>query len=101
MTAPEALDCVYECLLGADAIPLQLRMRKGLDRQRFAALVAALRFLTSHYAPADAVPKRLALCLVDVYGSFSFKEGFYPEKQAIEMEDAGMLLQDLANELFS
>jgi hypothetical protein len=101
MTAPEALDCVYDCLLGTDAIPLQLRMGKGLDRKRFAALVEALHFLTRYYAPADAVPKRLALCLVDVYEGFSFREGFYPEKQALEIEDAGMLLQGLATELFS
>ena len=101
MTVPEALDRVYDCLLGADAIPLQLRMRQGIDKQRFGELVEAMRLLTSHYALVDAVPKRLALCLVDVYGGFSFKAGFYPHQQAVEIEDAGILLQDLATELFS
>ncbi|MDJ0365687.1 hypothetical protein QMK33_11035 [Hymenobacter sp. H14-R3] len=101
MTATEALAVVCDCLLGPGAIPAQLRQGLGLDKPRFAALVAALRLLTSHYAPATEVPKRLALCLVDVYGGFSFREGFYPGQQAAEIEDAGILLQNIANELFS
>jgi hypothetical protein len=101
MTPETALGLVYEALLGSNSIPQQLRGRQGLDPQQFDQLTTALRWLTVHYAAQPVVPKRLALCLVDIYGAFSFREGFYPPAERNQIEDAGLLLQDLATELLS
>jgi hypothetical protein len=101
MPPETALELVYEALLGSNSIPQQLWARQGLDQRQFDELTAALRWLTHHYAAQPVVPKRLALCLVDVYGAFAFREGFYPPAERDKIEDAGLLLQDLATELFS
>jgi len=40
--------------------------------------------------------------MVDIYGAFDFNENFYTdEDQRNEIEDAGIRLQELANNLFS
>ncbi len=101
MNQETALNQVYESLLGDNSIPLQLRMRQGLDQARFQQLTEAIRFLTNYYAQEETIPKKLALALVDIYGSFSFQENFYNDSDSIIIEDAGMLLQVLATELFS
>ncbi|RZK93523.1 MAG: hypothetical protein EOO62_31810, partial [Hymenobacter sp.] len=90
MSRDSALKIVYDCLLGEQSIPAQLRQRQGLNENRFAQLVAALRLLISHYATAKAVPKQLALCMVDIYGAFSFREGMYSEAVTVRLEDAGI-----------
>ncbi|MGI4743355.1 MAG: hypothetical protein ACRYG7_50025 [Janthinobacterium lividum] len=101
MTHETALQLVYERLLGNDSIPQKLRRKEGLDQARFDQLTGALRWLIAYYATREAVPKQLALCLVDSYGAFSFREGFYPEADRVIIEDAGLLLQELATDLFS
>lgn len=101
MTENAALDIVYRCLLEKNSILQQLRNREGLDTNQFNQLVDALEFLTDFYAEAEVVPKRLALCMVDLYTGFSFNDDFYNEPQATQIEDAGLLLQELATELFS
>jgi hypothetical protein len=101
MTPETALNLVYECLLGDNSIPQQLRMKQGLDHERFSQLTDAIRLLIDYYAGEDAVPKKLALCMVDVYGAFSFREGFYNDTDTVAIEDAGLLLQELATDLFS
>jgi len=101
MNPETALDVVYEALLGSNSIPQQLRGKQGLDPRQFDQLTTALRWLTAHYAAQPVVPKRLALCLVDIYGAFSFREEFYPPAELNQIEDAGLLLQDLATELLS
>jgi hypothetical protein len=101
MEVADALNLVYECLLGENSLPLQLRMQQGLDEKRFAELTVALRVLIAHYRSKHEVPKQLALCMVDIYGAFSFKEGFYEAEESNRIEDAGILLQELATELFT
>jgi hypothetical protein len=101
MTPETALELVYEALLGSNSIPQQLRGKQGLDQSQFDQLTTALRWLIPYYGAQPVVPKRLALCLVDVYGAFSFRDGFYPPAERDEIEDAGLLVQDLATELFS
>jgi hypothetical protein len=101
MTHDTALQLVYEALLGDHSIPLKLRSKQGLDQRQFEQLTSALRWLIAYYAGQEVVPKRLALCLVDIYGAFSFREGFYSAADTDKMEDAGLLIQDLATELLS
>jgi hypothetical protein len=101
MTPETAIEIVYEALLGSNSIPQQLRGKQGLDPRQFEQLTTTLRWLTVQYAAQPVVPKRLALCLVDIYGAFSFSEGFYPPAERDHIEDAGLLLQDLATELLS
>lgn len=101
MTQEAALQFVYASLLGDDSIPQNLRMKQNLNQPRFDQLVAALRILIDQYADQNTVPKKLALCMVDIYSAFSFRPGFYSEEDSAKIEDAGILLQELATELFS
>ena len=101
MDKDDALSFVYECLLENNSITLKLRLREGLEEARFNKLKEAIRFLIDYYANQEEVPKRLALCMVDIYGAFSFREGFYDDSTTTRIENSGVELQDLATELFS
>lgn len=100
MNKEVAIERVEEYLLGEDSIPVQLRMRAGLDKEKFAILVEATEFLIEYYRSEDVVPKSLALAFVDISSYFFFKEGDYSEAELEEIEDAGILLTSLANQLF-
>jgi hypothetical protein len=101
MNQETALHIVYECLLGDNSIPQELRSKQGLNQPKLDELVNAVKFLIDYYAEQDTIPKKLALCMVDIYGYFSFREGFYDDAEATKIEDAGILLQELATDLFS
>lgn len=101
MNKETALAFVYKCLLGDDSIVVKLRMNEGLDDELFIKLIESLRFLVDYYSGEENVPKRLALCMVDIYAAFSFREGFYSSSDAVRIEDAGTQLQELATDLFS
>ncbi|GAA4027339.1 hypothetical protein GCM10022409_09150 [Hymenobacter glaciei] len=100
MNEESALDIVCSCLTNDNSIPQELREHKGLDIVRFEHLVSAIEFLVEYYQDKNMVPKRLSLCFVDIYASFSFREGIYDEYQTNKIEDAGIQLQDLAYSLF-
>jgi hypothetical protein len=96
-----ALSVVDELLLGPDSILVRLRAREGLDPQRYATLVAALRSLVQHYQGKSDVPKRLALAFVDISNFFYYAEDVYPTEVLERLEDAAHELTLLANQLFS
>lgn len=99
-TLAEALDTVTELLLGETSIPVQLRMHEGLDQASFDRLVVATEYLIETYRDQDAVPKSLALAFVDISNHFFYPEGTYPEGELERIEDAGIRLSSLADELF-
>lgn len=100
MDKDAALSFVYECLLGDTSIYVKLRMGEGLEEVRFNKLKEAVRFLVDYYAHQEEVLKRLALCMVDIYAAFSFREGFYNDSATTRIENSGVELQELATELF-
>ena len=99
MDKDAALSFVYECLLGDTSIYVKLRMGEGLEEVRFNKLKEAVRFLVDYYAHQEEVLKRLALCMVDIYAAFSFREGFYNDSATTRIENSGVELQELATEL--
>jgi len=95
-----AHDTVYENILGAESILVALRMRQGLDNERFQRLTAAIQLLIEHYRDQREVPKRLALAFVDISNYFFYKDGVYPPGALEQIEDAGIELTQLASQLF-
>lgn len=100
MTTEEAIDTVTELLLGENSIPVQLRVREGLDQARVDRLVAAIEHLVETYRDQDTVPKVLAHAFVDVSNHFFYPEGTYADDELARIEDAGIRLTSLAEELF-
>ncbi len=96
MNIETTLAFVYDCLLSDTSIPQQLRMRQGLDQERFDQLTESLQVLIHYYNDKDLVPKRLALCFIDIYNAFFFREGFYNDSDAMRIENAGIMLQEIA-----
>ena len=102
MTEEKALNTVYENLMGLSSITVALRNKQGLNKDKYDKTVEALNYLITLYADKKEVPKKLALCMVDIYGAFDFKEDFYSsKKEREEIEDAGIQLQELAIDLFN
>jgi hypothetical protein len=102
MTEAYALEIVYGNLLGELSIPALLRNGEGLDQAKFRQTVSALEFLAHQYVNREVVPKKLALCMVDIYGAFDFRSSIYPDKAVRnQIEDAGIEIQNLALTLFS
>jgi len=100
MNKNEALNFVYENILGEDSILIQLRRGEGLNEDRFNELVTAMQFLIVEYKNLDVVPKKLALSFVDISNYFYFNEDKYSLDEQDYIEDAVQKISQLANELF-
>lgn len=101
MTIDDDLATVERLLTGDQSIPVQLRMREGLDEDAYVELTRALERLIDHYANSASVPKQLALAFVDVGTAFDYAEGSYPDDQLERIDDAGHELSRLGQVLFS
>jgi hypothetical protein len=88
MTEAEAVDVVYEGLLGLHSLPVKLRERQGLDRAQLAGVEAALDLLQQRYADSEVVPKRLAAAFVDIQGGMEQSRAWYPDADQDEIQDA-------------
>lgn len=91
---------IQKLLLGEDSIPVQLRMRAGLNKNQFSELKEAIEFFIQYYKNESSIPKYLALAFVDISSFFYFTDEGYSEPELEELEDAGALLTSLANQLF-
>lgn len=100
MNKNEALNLVYENILGEHSILIQLRRGEGLNEDRFNELVTAMQFLIVEYKDLDIVPKKLALSFVDISNYFYFNEDKYSLEEQNLIEDAVQKISQLANELF-
>ena len=60
-----------------------------------------MNILIDSYKDNEEIPKRLALCFVDISVRFSFNENWYNEKERDRLEDAANELSYLAEKLFA
>ncbi|TKI52868.1 hypothetical protein FC756_26900 [Lysinibacillus mangiferihumi] len=100
MNKNEALNIVYEHILGENSILIQLRRGEGLNENQFNELITAMQFLIVEFKSLDVVPKKLALAFVDVSNYFYFNENKYCLEEQNIIEDAVQMISQLANELF-
>lgn len=87
-------------LIGDNSIPCKLRNEHFFDKQAFKKLVNSIHKAIDFYKDQDNIPKRIALCFVDVSNNFFVDSNFFTESEMEEIEDAGMELSKLANQLF-
>lgn len=87
--------------MSKESLPVRVRGKSLWNKGEFDELLAAIDFLTTEWADKDTVPKRIALAFVDIYGAFSFKDGFYPKDEQEFLEDMGIMLQEKATDLFA
>lgn len=100
MSIDDDLNTVERLLVSERSIPLQLRMREGLDEDAYNELTGAIERLTDHYASQPHVPKRLALAFVDIGTAFYYPEGAYPSDELERIEDVGQELSQMGQRLF-
>ena len=101
MDIEQAIEIIYNGLVSENSVPVQLRANRYLDLEKLEQVRKALDFATNYYIGETHVPKKIAMAMVDIYGAFSFKKGFFEEKMLVELEDIGIELQEKAMELFS
>lgn len=101
MTTEEALNVIYEGLLGEDSIQVKLRNKEGLDEEKYAAVLEAIEVLKEAYKDQDHIPKKLALAFLDVSNYFIFGDEWYSEEEQEKFEDAGLQLVQAVDELLS
>ncbi len=99
MTETEAVTVLHEGLVGLASLPVELRERRGLDREQLARVEHALELLKRVYADRDTVPKRLAAAFVDIQGGMEQGRGWYSEAEQHEIQDAADRLTMAAYEL--
>ncbi|KOP80181.1 hypothetical protein AMS59_01910 [Lysinibacillus sp. FJAT-14745] len=101
MKVEEALKIVYENTIGDNSILRELRGGKGLNQQSYKLLIEAMKKLIEEYKDKSEVPKKLALCFVDINNYFYFNKGKYTEEEEKELEDAVHEISYLAEKLFA
>ena len=101
MKIEQAINIVYEGLVGENYIPAQLRAYRRLDRKQLVIVNENLDFAISYYKNKKLTPKKLAIAMVDIAGAFFFKASDFEKEFLIELEDIGMNFQEKALKLFS
>ncbi|KUF34856.1 MULTISPECIES: hypothetical protein [Lysinibacillus] len=100
MNKNEALNCVYENILGEHPILIQLRNGEGLNEDKYSELITAMKRLIVEYKSLEVTPKKLALSFVDISNYFYLNEDKYSLDKQNRIEDAVQEISQLANELF-
>ncbi|WP_285395857.1 hypothetical protein [Lysinibacillus sp. fls2-241-R2A-57] len=100
MDKDKALNVVYEYTIGDNSILVELREGDGLNQESYKLLIEAMRKLIEEYKDQSEVPKKLALCFVDISNYFYFHEGVYTKVEEVLFEDAVHEISSLANRLF-
>lgn len=100
MTEREAIDTLYEGLVGESSLSAKLRDGRGLDRATLARVKEACEALARMMEGRSEVPKRLALAFVDVQASMDVSRDAYPPDEQDAIEAAGMALAELGASLF-
>lgn len=98
MTETQALETVYSLLLGTNSIYVRIRSGEGLDQTQFDALRSAMLVLIDAYETRDLVPKKLALCFVDILNNF-YSTDKYEGEESDRIEDSILEISKLAEEL--
>jgi hypothetical protein len=101
MNTDNALEIVYQKLLGEDSLPLNIRNMKGVDQDDYNQLINAINFLIDVYKNRTEIPKKLALAFVDIGNYFIVPNLSYSEKEIDLFEDYGMELSYLGQQLFN
>lgn len=101
MNKEDALQTVYKHILEDGSILIKLREGQGLDEAAYTKLLQSMQVLIQEFKNSDTVPKKLALCFVDISNYFYFNEGKYSESEQDQIEDACHRISELANELFN
>ncbi|WP_396631806.1 hypothetical protein, partial [Lysinibacillus sp.] len=70
MNKNNALNSIYENILGEHSILIQLRNGEGLNEVKYSELITAMKILIAEYKSFEVVPKKLALCFVDISNFF-------------------------------
>ena len=99
----EAVRLVYRHLCGTDDtedIFCKIERGDGLDRKAFSELRQALLFLIERWRERPVVPKLLAAAFIDLTTMTMLPLDRYPPDEQEAIEDAGIELIELANQLF-
>lgn len=100
MKVDEALKIVYKYTIDDNSILYSLRVGLGLNENNYNTLIEAMKILITEYSNKSEVPKKLALCFVDISNYFYFNEGKYSEEEEEKLEDAIHEISSLAGKLF-
>jgi hypothetical protein len=94
------IQIIEQELIGENSIPCKLRNEHFFDKLAFERLVNSVEEAINYYKEQDNIPKKLALCFVDISNHFFVDSDYFSENEIEEIEDAGMELSELANKLF-
>jgi len=100
MNKDKALNVVYDYTIGDNSILVELRAEEGLNQESYKLLIEAMTKLIEEYKDQSEVPKKLALCFVDISNYFYFHEGKYTKAEEELFEDAVHEISRLAGMLF-
>lgn len=94
------LKIIEDELIGINSIPLKLRNEHFFDKEAFQKLINAIEIAIEIFKDQIQVPKKLALCFIDISNYFFVDDTFFSQDEIELIEDAGMKLSELANKLF-
>ena len=100
MKKSKALESIYNILLGESSLYVKLRNAEGIEPMVYKELVSSIEIVTQAYKNNDFVPKKLALCFVDISNALYASESLYTKEEFEKLEDMVVHLQYLAEELF-
>lgn len=94
------LNIIEDELIGINSIPAKLRNEHFFDKEAFQKLINTLEVAIEIFKDQIQVPKKLALCFIDISNHFFVDDKFFSQDEIEIIKDAGMKLSELANKLF-
>ncbi|MFL0100136.1 hypothetical protein [Tenacibaculum maritimum] len=95
------VELVEDYLLGDNSFPVRIREKREIKQDEFEILKKSIEKLCDYYKEEDFIPKRIALCFVDISNFFFVPNLSYSESEIERFEDYGIALSELGNKLFS
>lgn len=96
-----ALQTVYQSLLGDNSLLVKIRRGDGLNETDWEKFKQAVGILIEIYKEKEFIPKKLALAFVDVSNYFYVRQAEYSAAEEDRLEDAAQEIVQMADELFS
>jgi len=96
-----ALNFIYDNLLGEKSIFIKLRAGEGIDLELYSELVRNITILIDVFKKKDYIPKKLALCFVDITNTFYASKDLYLDDESNTLEEMILNLHYLGETLFS
>lgn len=94
------IDELFEMITGEQGLVITLRCENRFDEKKYLNIKKMICSLVSDWKQQQAIPKKAMLGIIELLECLVGGSRFLSEDEAIRVEDAGIEIKDILNELY-